>query len=52
MRLTTSLANMYGMTFFQMLPNIRGTDPKFESLDGKIKITPNFEGVNSNLVKG
>ena len=26
------------------------TKPKFETLKGKIKITPNFKGINCNLV--
>ena len=36
--------------FFQMLPNIRGRDPKFETLGDKIKIIPNFQDANCNVV--
>jgi hypothetical protein len=44
-----SLTNKNEMTFFfQTLTNIRGVDPNFRN---KIKITPNFMGINYNLVK-
>ena len=33
-----------------MLHNSRGTNPNFETLGGKINITPNFKGVNCNVV--
>jgi hypothetical protein len=36
--------------FFQMLPNIMEIDSNFKTLEGKIKIIPNFKGVKYNLV--
>jgi hypothetical protein len=44
------LNNINGCRFFQMLPNIRGRDPKFETLGDKIKIIPNFKDANCNVV--
>jgi hypothetical protein len=35
----TSLTNIDGTTFFQMLPNIRGMDPNFETLREKSKLS-------------
>ena len=34
----------------KIIHNIRGAYQNFEKLGGKIKITPNFKGVNFNLV--
>ena len=44
-----SLTNMNGRFEIQTIPNVRGAYQYFEILGGKIEISPNFKGVNSNL---
>jgi hypothetical protein len=37
--------------FFQILPNIKSTNPNFKTLENKIKITLNFKVINWDLIK-
>jgi hypothetical protein len=37
--------------FFQILPNIKGTNPNFKTLENKIKITLNFKVITWDLIK-
>ena len=45
-----SLTNMDGRIEIQKINNFRGMYQNFDNLGGKIKITPNFKGVNFNFV--
>ena len=46
----TLVPGIDGRAPIKMLHNSRGTNPNFETLGGKINITPNFKGVNCNVV--
>ena len=46
----TLVPGIDGRAPIKMLHNSRGTNPNFETLGGKFNITPNFKGVNCNVV--